>query len=307
MDMRAILNQLAVLFILLALGYVGCKIKALTPETGKILTKLVFSITLPCTILSSVIGGNLSIAGGEAAFFMLTVLLVYLIYLIIAVPTARFLGKEKHIRGLFAFMLIFSNVAFMGMPVASAIFGSSAVFYISLFNIPFWISSFSFGESLIASKRGRFDPKTLLNPVLLSSILVIPLALINFNVPEIIAEAVRLTGNVTTPVSMLIIGVTLAQEPLKKVFTNWRLYPLALVKLIIIPAVVWLVFRPFVTDSFTLGILVILSAMPTGAIAAMFAIKHENNESTASGGVFLTTLLSGATIPLIVYFLLGRI
>jgi len=304
MDMRAIISQLAVLFILLALGYAGCKIKALTAETGRVLTKVVFNITLPCTILSSVISGNLVVGGSETAFFMMLVLLAFGSYLVIAFPTARLLAKDKDLRGLFAFSLIFANVAFMGLPVATAVLGQDAVFFIALFNIPFWIASFSVGVMMVAGKKGKFNPKMLINPVLIASVITIPLALLNFRAPDIIIDAVSLTGNITTPASMLIIGVTLAQSPLKSVFTQWQLYPLTLVKLIVIPVVTWLIFRPFVTDEIVLGVIVVLSAMPTASIAAMFAIEYGNNANTASSTVFLTTLLSGITIPLIVYLLL---
>jgi len=299
------INQLAVLFILIGLGYGASKLKALPPESGKILTKVVFTITLPCMLLSSAISGELTVGGAETAMFLLLVFATYLIYLVIAFPVARLLGKDRGIRGLYSFMLIFSNVAFMGLPVGNAIFGPEAVFYIALFNIPFWICSFTFGVILVSGEKKRFDYKTLITPVLISSLLVIPLSLMNFRAPDIIVDAVRLTGSITTPASMIIIGITLGQESIKDVFTNWRLYPLTLVKLIVIPIVVYLVMRPFVTDDLVLGILVIISAMPTAAIAAMFAIEYRNNESTGSGGVFLTTLFSGITIPLIVHFLIG--
>ena len=304
MEMRAIISQLAILFFLLALGYAGFKIKALTAEAGKVLTKVVFSITLPATILGSAIGGDLDISGTETAIFMLLVVLVYIIYIAIALPVARILGKGKPLRGLFAFMLIYSNVGFMGLPVTAAIFGPEAVFFNALFNMPNWITAFSFGTVLISGKMDRFSPKTLLNPVIIASFLMIPIALSGFRAPDVIVEAVSLTGNITVPASMFVIGITLAQEPIKGVFTNWRLYPLAFVKLIIIPVVIWLVFRPFVQSELTLGLLVVLSAMPTAAMSAMFAIEYDNNANLASNGVFLTTLLSGITIPLIMFFLL---
>ncbi|MCL2366630.1 MAG: AEC family transporter [Oscillospiraceae bacterium] len=297
-------SQLAVLFILIALGYAGSALKALSPDSAKVMTKVVFTITLPCSILSSVIGGDLNIGGADTAAFMLMVIVVYLIYLALAFPAARLLGKDKNIRGLYSFMLIFSNVAFMGLPVGSAILGPESVFYIALFGIPFWITSFSFGLMLVAGKKGKFNYKEFITPIFISSILLIPLALTGFRAPDIIVNAVRLTGSITTPASMLIIGITLAQEPIRKIFTNWRLYPLSAVKLLIIPIVVFFVMRPFVESDIMLGVLVILSAMPTATVAAMFAVEYNNNESTASSGVFLTTLLSGVTIPLIVHFFL---
>jgi len=103
---------------------------------------------------------------------------------------------------------------------------------------------------------------------------------------------------------MLIVGITLAQVPVRHVFSEWRLYPLAFVKLLVVPFVVWLIFRQFIADELMLGVLVVLSAMPTAANVAMLAIEYKGNSRIASSGVFLTTLLSGATVPLVVYFLL---
>ena len=304
MDMRAIISQMAVLFALLALGYLGCKLKALTAETGRILTKVVFTLGLPATILHSATGGNLRIEGRSTAVFFLLAIAAYAIYLIISYPVGRLLSADKKQRGLYTFMMIFGNIGFMGLPVVTSIFGPGAAFYAAMFNVPFWMTSVFFADSLIAGKKVRFNLKFLLDPLIIASILVIPLTISGISLPFVVTEVIRLTGNITTPASMIVIGVTLAQSPISGVFVNRKLYPIAFVKLIIIPVAVWLLFRGFVSNELTLGVIVILSAMPTGAIAAMFAIEHRSDEATASAGVFLTTLLSGITIPLIVYFLL---
>jgi len=303
MDIGATISQLAILFILLALGYAGCKLNALTPDTGKVLTKLVLNITLPSTILASVIGGNLSIDGGETAFFMLFVLFAFFIYIVVAFPIARTLSKDKGMRGLFTACIVFGNVAFMGLPVASAIFGPGAIFYIALFNVPFWIAIFSYGVLLVSGKSDSFQLKLLLNPVLIASVLVIPIALSGLRAPDIVVSALELTGSITTPASMLIIGVMLAQAPIKNVFIKWQFYLLSFVKLILLPILVWFIFRPFIANETMLGVIVVLSAMPTASLAAIFAIEYDNNPITASSTVFLTTMLSGITIPLIVFLL----
>jgi len=316
--MRVIVGQLAVLFIIVLAGYLACKIKALSPETGKILTKVVFNITLPCTILSTVAGGDLAITGSETAFFMLFSLLAFLIFFLFALVTSWALGRgqpgvgpggavilpHKENRGLFSTMIVLGNVTFMGLPVSNAIFGPESALYVALFNIPFWIINFSVAPVMISSKGGKFDPKLLLNPSLAAALLVIPLAIAGFRAPAVVADVLRLTGSVTTPAAMLIIGITLAQVPVRHVFSEWRLYPLAFVKLVAAPVVVWLIFRQFIANDLMLGVLVVLSAMPTAANVAMLAIEYKGNARIASSGVFLTTLLSGATVPLIVYFLL---
>ena len=304
MDMQAIIGQLAVLFILVLVGYAACKVKAVPPETGKTLTKVVFNITLPCTILSTVAGGNLTITGGETALFMLFSLLAFLVFFVFAVITSRALGGGKDNRGLFVSMIILGNVTFMGLPVSNAILGPESAFFVALFNIPFWIINFSVAPIMISGRGGSFDPKVLINPSLIAALLVVPLAIVGFRAPAVIADALRLTGSVTTPAAMLIVGITLAQVPVRHVFSEWRLYPLTFVKLLLVPFVVWLLFRQFITDELMLGVLVVMSAMPTAANVAMLAIEYKGNSRIASSGVFLTTLLSGATVPLVVYFLL---
>jgi len=304
MDMQVIINQMVVLFILIALGYTGRKTKVLPSETDSVLTKLVLNITLPCTILSSVLDGNLIITGGETAFFMLMVLLALLISMVVAIPASRVIciGKTNH--GIYAAVIFMGNVGFMGFPMANAIFGIESTFYVALNLIFFQILSFALGPVLISGKGGKFDLSALRNPALITSLIVIPLALFGVRVPGMIGNAVSLIGSVTIPGSMLIIGFMLGQFSPRDTFSEWRLYIITLLKLIVIPVVTWLVLRLLITDELMLGVLVVLSAMPTAAIVAMFAIEYDGDQRAASGGIFLTTLLSCATVPLIVYLLL---
>ena len=304
MDIQEVISQIVVLFILLAVGYAAGKASVLTPDTGKVLTKLLLRITMPCTILSTVIGGDVTISGGETAYFMLMVLLAFAIYFLIALPAARALGGDKTNIGLHGFMVVFGNVGFMGFPMAQAIFGPESAFYVALFNIIFVILIFSVGIVMVSGKGGKLDPRVLMTPTFFASLLVIPIAITGFRAPTVIDGAIRLIGSVTTPCSMLIIGITMSQISIKDAFSEWRLYPIAFLKLIVIPIVTWLVLRQFVTNELVLGVLTLLSAMPTAAMAAMFAIEYKGNEHIASSGIFLTTLISGATIPLIMFLLL---
>jgi len=153
------------------------------------------------------------------------------------------------------------------------------------------------------SQKADFNPKTLINPVLIVALLAIPIALIGFRPPQIILETLRITGSITTPGGMLVIGSTLAYVPIKTLLSEWRIIPVTLLRLIIIPVVTWLILRQIITNELLLGVLVIVSGMPSAAMASMLAIEYGGNEKTASAGVFLTTLLCGLTVPLLVYFL----
>ena len=120
----------------------------------------------------------------------------------------------------------------------------------------------------------------------------------------IIADFLEITGSLTTPGAMLVIGSTLAMVPLKTIFKEWQIIPVTLLKLIIIPLLTWLILRHIIDDQLMLGVLVILAGMPTAAMASMLAIEYDGNEQIASAGVFVTTLLCGASVPLLIYWLL---
>jgi len=302
---------MAVLFIMMAVGFTLGKVRMLTPESNKTLTRIVLFVALPCTILSSVFENEISITVGDTVYFLLMTLLLFLIAFLISIPVIYILGGEKANRGLLNFMAVFSNCGFMGFPVVIAIFGVSSAYYVALFNIPFNALVFSLGIYLISGNKkaggGRsidgFNPKLLINPTLIVALLAIPIALFGLRPPLIITEAVRITGGITTPGGMLVIGATLAFVPVKTILAEWRIVPVTLLKLIIIPIITWLVLRQIITNELLLGVLVVISGMPTAAMSSMLAIEYKGNERIASSGVFLSTLLCGITVPLIVYLL----
>jgi len=304
MNIQVILHQIAVLFVLIAVGFLFGKFKVLTQDGNKALSKFVLFIALPCTVLNSVFEIEADITISSTLYFMLMSLLSIVIAFAIAVPLILLLSGKKGDRGLLSFMSVFSNSGFMGFPVVIALFGSASAFYVALFNIPFNAIVFSLGIFMIAGKGGRFDPKILLNPTLITCILSVAIALTGPQIPFVITEAIRITGNITTPGAMIVIGASLAFIPLKSVFSDWRIAPVTLIKLIIVPVITWLILKQFITDEFILGVLVVIACMPTAAMSAMLALEYGGNERTASAGIFTTTLLSAISVPLIVYYLL---
>ena len=332
--MQVIISQMAVLFILIAAGYISGKIKMLTPEGVRTLSKVVINISTPCTIMNSVLGNTGSITGGKTAAFVLVVLIAYTLFSIIALPAAHILGKkpsergrrgpggkelrdrgisarspdtgdsENHSRGLYGAMIIFGNVGFMGFPITYAIFGDDSVFYVAIFNIIFNMLIYTAGIIMISGKGRNVNPKVLLNAILVSSIISFIIVFTGIKAPPVITETIRLTSNVNTPCAMLVIGATLAQISPKEVITKWRLYPVTLLKTIVVPFITWILFKQFITDPMLLGILVVLSGMPVAAAVAMIPIEYGGDASTASSAVFLSTVLSAVTIPLIVYVFL---
>jgi len=312
LDLHVITNQIAVLFLLMALGFVVGKAKILSENGNKVISKIVVNIAMPCLMLSAVFESEAGITFGDTMLFILFSFLTLGITFAVSIPVMRLFGGNKADRGLLNFMSIFSNSGFMGFPVIIAIFGISAAYYVAMFHIPFNALIFTVGILMISGKKNqsakqhskKINPKLLLSPAFIVSLISIPIALIGINPPYIVAEAARITGSITTPGAMIVIGSTFAYIPLKNIFSEWRIIPMTILRLIIIPILTWLILKQIITNDLVLGVLVVISAMPSASMASLLAIEYGGNEKIATAGVFVTTLLCGITVPLIVRFLL---
>ena len=114
-----------------------------------------------------------------------------------------------------------------------------------------------------------------------------------------INDTLELLGDLTTPLSMLIIGSMLCESPAKECFFNKKLYLIVFIRLIFIPICIYFILKGIINDKLLLSIPVILTSMPIATNAAIMANKYKANESLASQLVFLSALLSIITIPFI--------
>jgi predicted permease len=247
MNMSAILTQMAVLFIVMAAGYAAGKLKFLTGDSNKLLSRLVIHIAMPCTILNSVLSGEITASGRDAAVFMLMASLSFAVFFVPAILLPIALRTDKRERGILRFMVVFGNVGFMGFPVIQSIFGTGALFYVTIFNVVFNILAFSIGILMVSGRGGKINPRLFLSPTMIASVLTVAVFYLKPAVPAIVTDAVALIGQLTTPSAMLVLGSTLATISLREVFGDARIYPLAAVKLLCRNGSEWLVMRLFIT------------------------------------------------------------
>lgn len=303
MNMSSVVNQMAVLFLTLAIGYIANKAKILNGAGNKLLSSLVLNIAMPCTVLSSVMNGAVKTSSHEVLMFSLFAVVFFALTYLIAWPVPRLLRSKREDFGLIRFLMAFGNIAFMGYPVIQSIYGDGALFYVTLLNIPFNILLFSLGIILTSGKKEKFNYKLFLTPTMFASLASVLIFGLNLSMPKVIVDTASLVGHITTPGAMLVIGSTLAELPIKGVFAEKQIYPIIAIKLLLMPVVIWLVLRLFVYDTQMLCILTIEGAMPTATAAAMLSLQYGGNDKLAAKGVFLTTLFSVVTIPLLLAIL----
>lgn len=306
MDITVVLNQMIQLFLMMSLGYGMMKKGVLDETVNKKLNFIVLSITTPCLILSSVFSGS-DTSKTVVLYVLLVATIVYLLLPIISFIIVKLMRIQKPHQGLFIFMTIFSNTGFMGFPVMKAIFGNTAVFYTAIFNMLFNLEVFTLGVLLMGygqEKKIKLEPKNLLSPGIISSILAIIIYFSGITFPSFFVSTCESVGNMTTPMAMILIGASLASIRMKDIFSEWIIYPYTFIKQIVLPFIAFPIICFFIQDPLIQGVTLVNLAMPVGNSAVLFATEYHGDVVLAAKTVFMTTLFSVITIPFIVAFLL---
>lgn len=298
-----LLEQMIVLFILMGIGFFCYKKGVITDEVSRKLSAIVVNIANPALVLIGGMGED-KISGEELKLTIVISLFMYTSLLILAVILPRLLHVEEKSRGTYRAMTVFSNIGFMGFPVINALYGSTALLYATFFVIPYNVLIYTYGISAIAGKspekgEKKFSLKGILNVGFVSCIVTIIIYFLDLRVPAFAESTLTHLSNLTSPLSMMVIGASLAAIDLRKLFTDGRLLLFSAVKLVVIPVIGLLVIRQFVDSEMLLGVCLVMLATPVGSMTAMLAQQYDGDYEMASKAVALTTILSVATMPLV--------
>lgn len=312
MNFVTVFSKMLQLFLIMAAGYLAGKVKFLNREMRSSLTALALNITMPAMFVAAVINSDSLPEAGEFIILFGVVLIEYVIALGISFLIVRILRFPRNISGSSVFILVFGNMSFMGFPVMQAIWGNEGVFYAMMFTLPFNImldslcSRLILHDKYVSAPDGKKEERTgqnwkqiLRSPIFIASVIAFGLALIRIQVPEVIGVTLNSVGSVTTPLTMLIIGASLSDVPVREVFNVPVIYVLSFLKLIAMPVLIWLIFRAFLKNSMFLGVTTIINAMPVAAVGQMLCLRYECNEDFMAKSIFITTVCSVVTIPLI--------
>ena len=294
------LEVMVVLFIIVILGYVACKLGYMGDKFDKKLSSIVVDITCPLLVLSSVMGDEL-----PDRTLILPLLgvgfLTYILLLVFGFWVPRLITKNHDDQGMIGFALMFANVGFIGYPIVSSIFGPHAVFYAALLNMPNTFFIFTAGVMLIKGEYSlkQFNPKVLVSPAMLGAFLAAILVALGIHTPDIIARPVTMVGNITVPAALMIIGSSMAKLPIREIIGSTKVYITALLRLTIVPLSMYFLFKVCGVSDQVNNINTVVIAMPVASFGTMFCLKYGRNPSLITETTFITTLGSIITIPLI--------
>lgn len=291
-------QQVIILFLLIGCGFVAVKTGVLKQEGKQTLSNLLLYLVVPAMIVHSyMMEFSEEILHNLLAAFGMSVLAILIGTAITLLLTAR---RKDRRAPIFRFACVFSNAAYMGFPLISALFGAEGLLYASAYVTVFNILLWTMGYGMVSgSSNPKEVARSLLHtPVLYAMVVGLAVYLLQIPVPNLIAQPIDLLSGMNTPLSMLITGMLIAAGDLKSIVCDRHIWKLAALRMVLIPAVCVAVFALLGFHGMSAQVVLLLECCPAAAITSVFAVQFGHEERFAAGSVVLTTLLSIVTLPL---------
>lgn len=302
MDIMVVFQTMLKLFLLLVLGFVLFKCHIFDEYTNKKISALIVNVASPMLIISSIAG----VEGNDKSIVFLMIgagILMYIGFIILGKIINRIFPFPKKDWPVYECMVVFANTGFMGYPVLLDVFGQEAVFYASLIHMAFNFFVYTYAILCLTKSDDsefKLNFKQLLTPGIVLIFIGILIYLFDMQLPSVLMDTINSIGSLTAPLSMMMIGSSLAVYPIKDSFTDWRSYVFAFVRLIIVPFMTMIVCRLLHINPYYANITIITNAMPVGSMVLMLATQYNANVKIVTKNIVVSTLLSVTTIPIVV-------
>ncbi len=292
-----VLKQAFIMLMLILVG-AGCfKLHILSKASVSELSGLVLKVVNPIVILMAYQREfKPELVQNLGWTFLLTAISYGIAYAVAYLCIRDREGRETVIE---RFSSVYSNCGFMGIPLVMAMFGYEGVFYLTAFLTFFNALVWSHGVMQMSGERSlKSLVKVLTSPAIIAIVVGMVLFFCRITLPELVSEALEMVGSLNTPLAMFVAGATIAQTNLPGVMKKPRIFYVALLKLLVIPLLCIAVFRFLPADPTVEMTVIAAAAAPSAAICTMMSLSYNRNAAYASEIFGVTTLLSVATMPL---------
>lgn len=301
-NVQIVSKQVGILYVLVLIGFLADKTKLFTEKTAKACTNLLFFIVTPSVIINSFFKQEFT--KESAGNLLLSVGLGFLIHIVgILISKPFFMKGDADENAVLRFGSIYGNVGYMTLPLTNALLGSEGVFYCSGVVMAFNVISFVHGVYLMDTENKKLDLKKLvLNPGVIGVAIGLPFYLLNLDLPSIFSAPIGYIDSMQTPLAMIIFGTYLANTRFSDVFKKKKIFAAALIKLILLPASMFLIFKLLGVSGTIFTALMLTCCAPSANNTVLFSAKYNKDTGLASQVVSVISFISIITIPLIIAF-----
>ena len=301
------LTAVLVLLLTAVPGYLLIKKKMISEDCLSGCSKILLYVSQPCLAVYTFRSTSFSVEK-LANIGILALLTAFLMLLMLGCAFVILRKRyEKPIYRIITIGTTFANCAFFGIPIIEAILPESAadlILYTTVFAVVMNIVGWTIGAAIIAQDARYMSAKKIfLNPATIG--LAVALVIFIFGIPlqKDLESMITTTARMATPLSMLIMGMRLGTIKLPSLFTDYRVYLTVLVKQTVMPLLAFaLVFFLPIPKDIAMTFFIV-SACPAASVVLNFAEIIGEGQREAANIVLLGTILSVATLPVVMLLL----
>ncbi len=307
MEFITVVKQVGMLAAIMMMGFLVVKTGYVEARHKDSISKLIVKLILPCLIISSISKENFETSRlGELGMVCLLSVFCIGTLFAIGVATGKLLRVPRATEAAHQMMSCLGNVIFMGYPIIVAVYGNPGFFYAIIYWLLNDLFMWTVGVFLLSkngSERKESFIKKLINPNTISFGVAILMFFFHIKLPPVVSEAATSVGGLTTALSMIFIGMTLATVDVKKTMKKWWIFVIAPIKLVIMPVAFLYLFKFLGIPEVILGVVVLEAAMPAQTVLTILAHEHGADYEYTAVGLFMTTVASLVTLPFICWLL----
>lgn len=303
--MKLVFTNVLILFILMFIGYILGKKQVIKHSSINDLTNLLIDVSIPATIIASMIRPYSEDLMKDTFRVLLIMTVYHLSVVLIAYLITKIIKVDKKDAGGWIFGMVFSNNGFIGFPLMYAIYGKEGLFIMAMGNIIQNILIFSLGVKLITMNYETTEKIRIKNIIFTRQNVAILIGMILFigevSVSAPIVSLLTYLSNLTVPLSMIVVGLSLSRYKVKDMFTDKEAYRLTVFRMLIVPLFILLIFKLTnisANNDIPYAIMFYTAVLPSPALLAIMAERYNTSTTFSSRCVFLTTLVSVITVPI---------
>lgn len=309
METEIIISQIVILAIVVIIGAVSARFRVITLESKDMLSKVIFNISLPLMLFTNFLKLEATprLLANSAIVLLLSGLVLFFM-LLAGWLTTRVVHMKGREEAVFKAHSMFGNIIFLGFPLITALYGEEGLLYASMFQLVSNIILWTLGVVILSHGNGVPWQKSLLkifNPNTVATLAGLVFFLFSIKVPKIIVTPFSELGSANTWLSMLYIGVMMYFSDARGLLGRKIIYILSFNRLVLVPAILISVFALFASmagfapDRLVTSVIILEAAMPCMASVVIMSKELGADDHLAVANVFVSTLISIVTLPLV--------
>ena len=299
MSSEIVLQQMGVITILVAIGIYLYKRKTIDDTVSQKLSVIIMDICNPALILASILSGNITATHKDLITALILGASFYAGLIILGFILPKILRCDKYSSRFYNLMTIYTNVGFIGLPVARAILPENAILYVIVCNVMYSLLFYTHGLVVLSNGKEKMKFSKIFSPGTITAILALVVFWFDYKPPRIINDSISFIGNATVFLSMTLLGVSIARSNFIKGFKNIRIWLYIAIRMIIVPIGLFFALKAMKFNSVTILGLCLMAAMPVGNLPLIQSEKMGEDTEILSNAIAISTIVSIISITVI--------